>query len=102
METTDMKSLSILSSPIWIVAFAALNTNALAESKGNLQAGSMEYQCRAAVRAQLKGPDCRMAIPPNATSHCNIPSNGEIELMDNKVNECVRRGGPGRQAKTGT
>jgi hypothetical protein len=102
MEPTDMKSLSILGSAIWIVTFAALNTTALAAPKGNLPAASMEYQCRAAVRAELKGPDCRMAIPPNATSHCNIPSNGEIELMDNKVNECVRRGGPGRQAKTGT
>jgi hypothetical protein len=97
METTDMKSLSILSSAICIITCAALNTTALAQP-----AGSMEYQCRAAVRAQLKGPDCRMAIPPNPTSHCNIPTNGEIELMDNKVNECVRRGGPGRQAKTGT
>ena len=27
------------------------------------------------------------------------PSNAEIEVMDNKINECVRRGGPGRQAK---
>jgi hypothetical protein len=101
METTDMKSLSILGLPIWIVTFAALNTTALAEPKGSLRAESVEYQCRAAVRAQLKGPDCRMPIPPNPTSHCNIPTNGEIELMDNKVNECVRRGGPGRQAKIG-
>ena len=95
-----MKSLSIPGSAIWIMAFTALNTTALAEPKG-LQAESMGYQCRAAVRAQLKGPDCRMAIPPNSTSHCNIPTNSEIELMDNKVNECIRRGGPGRQAKTG-
>ena len=96
-----MKSLSILGSAIWIMAFAALNTTALAEPKGKLPAESLGYQCRAAVRAELKGPDCRMAIPPNSTSHCNIPTNGEIELMDNKVNECIRRGGPGRQAKTG-
>jgi hypothetical protein len=95
-----MKSLSILGSAIWIMAFAALNTAALAESKGNLQAESMGYQCRAAVRAEMKGPDCRMAIPPSPTSHCNIPNNADIELMDNKINECVRRGGPGRQAKT--
>jgi hypothetical protein len=97
-----MKSLSILGSAIWIVAFAALNTTALAEPKANrqAQAESMGYQCRAAVRAEMKGPDCRMAIPPNPTSHCNIPNNADIELMDNKINECVRRGGPGRQAKT--
>jgi hypothetical protein len=102
METTDMKALSILGLPISIIAFAALNTAALSAPKGSAQAESVGYQCRAAVRAELKGPDCRMAIPPNATSHCNIPTNGEIELMDNKVNECVRRGGPGRQARAGT
>jgi hypothetical protein len=97
-----MKSLSILGSAISIVAFAALNATALAAPKNNLQAESMGYQCRAAVRAEMKGPDCRMALPPNATSHCNIPNNADIELMDNKVNECVRRGGPGRQAKAGS
>jgi hypothetical protein len=97
-----MKSLSILGWVIWIMAFAASNTAALAEPKGIQQAESMGYQCRAAVRAEMKGPDCRMALPPNATSHCNIPNNADIELMDNKVNECVRRGGPGRQAKYGS
>jgi hypothetical protein len=98
---TRMKSLSILGSAICIMVSAALNTAALAEPKGNLyaEAESMGYQCRAAVRAEMKGPGCRMAIPPDSTSHCNIPTNAEIELMDNKINECVRRGGPGRQAK---
>ena len=76
------------------LAFAASNAAARAESLG--------YQCRAAVRAEMKGPDCRMAVPPNATSHCNIPNNADIELMDNKINECVKRGGPGRQSKTGS
>ena len=91
-----MKSLSILGSAIWIMAFAALNTTALAKAK----AESIGYQCRAAVRAEMKGPDCRMAIPPNPTSHCNIPSNAEVEIMDNKINECIKRGGLGRQSKT--
>jgi hypothetical protein len=95
-----VKSLStrsfIIASSI-CMAGAALNGAALAEPR----AESLGYQCRAAVRAEMKGPDCRMAIPPNATSHCNIPTNAEIELMDDKINECVRRGGPGRQAKTG-
>jgi hypothetical protein len=76
------------------MAFAAFNGAALAESLG--------YQCRAAVRAELRGPDCRVALPPSPTSHCNVPSNAEVEIMDNKINECVRRGGPGRQAKTGS
>ena len=92
-----MKSLStrtfIAGSAIWL-AFAALNGAALAESLG--------YQCRAAVRAEMKGPDCRMAIPPNPTSHCNIPTNAEVEVMDNKILECVKRGGPGRQSKAGS
>jgi hypothetical protein len=91
MEAMDMKSLSILGSAIWVMAFA-----------GNLQAESMGYQCRAAVRAEMKGPDCRMAIPPNPTSHCNIPTNAEVEIMDNKILECAKRGGPGRQSKTGS
>jgi hypothetical protein len=90
-----------LGSAISIVAFATLNTAALAQPKGN-QAESMGYQCRAAVRAEMKGPDCRMALPPNPTSHCNIPTNAEVEVMDNKINKCVKRGGPGRQAKTGS
>ena len=99
-----MKSLSrtgfIAGSVIWM-AFAALNGVALGQEKarGQARAESLGYQCRAAVRAELKGPDCRMAIPPDATSHCNIPSNSQVEIMDNKVNECVRRGGPGRQSK---
>ena len=87
-----------------VIAFAALHGAALAEEKVRVlaEAESLGYQCRAAVRAAMKGPDCRMAIPPNATSHCNIPSNAEVESMDNKVAECVRRGGPGRQAKKGS
>jgi hypothetical protein len=89
-----MKSLStrsFIAGGAVCMAFAGWNGAAQAESLG--------YQCRAAVRAELRGPDCRMPIPPNATSHCNVPSNAEVELMDNKINECVKRGGPGRQAK---
>jgi hypothetical protein len=93
---------SLIAGSAFCVAFAALNGAALAEPKASRQADSLGYLCRAAVRAEMKGPDCRMAIPPNSTSHCNIPSNAEVVLMDNKVNECVRRGGPGRQAKTGS
>lgn len=74
------------------MAFAALNTAALAES--------LEVQCRAAARAELKGPDCRMVMPPNPTSPCNIPTDTQVHLYDNKTLECVKRGGPGRQAKT--
>ena len=92
-----MKSLStrsFIAGSAICMAFAALSAAALAESLG--------YQCRAAVRAEMKGPDCRMALPPSPTSHCNIPSNAEVEVMDNKINECVKRGGPGRRAKIGS
>ena len=92
-----MKSLStrsFITGSAICMAFAALNGAALAESLG--------YQCRAAVRAELKGPDCRMALPPSPTSHCNVPTNAEVEVMDNKINECVKRGGPRRQSKTGS
>jgi hypothetical protein len=100
-----MKSLStrsFIAGSAICMAFGAWSGAALAEPKANrqAQADSLGYQCRAAVRAEMKGPDCRMAIPPNPTSHCNIPTNAEIEVMDNKINECVKRGGPGRQAKT--
>jgi hypothetical protein len=96
-----MKSLStrsFIKGSAICLAFAALNGAALAEARSE----SLGYQCRAAVRAEMKGPDCRMALPPSPTSHCNIPTNAEIEVMDNKINECVKRGGPGRQAKTGS
>jgi hypothetical protein len=98
MEATTMKSLStrrfIFSSAIWM-AFAALNGAALAQAR----AESLEVQCRAAARAELKGPDCRMWMPPDQTSHCNIPSQAEVHIYDNKTLECVKRGGPGRQPK---
>ena len=90
-----MKSLStrsFIAGSAICMAVAALNGAALAESLG--------YQCRAAIRAEMKGPDCRMALPHSPTSHCNIPANADVEIMDNKINECVKRGGPGRQAKT--
>ena len=90
-----MKSLStrsFIAGSAICMAVATWNGAALAESMG--------YQCRAAIRAEMKGPDCRMALPPSPTSHCNIPANADVEIMDNKINECVKRGGPGRQAKT--
>lgn len=99
---TSLSSTRFIAGSVICMAFAAFNGVALAEEKAGVKARaeSMGYQCRAAVRAEMKGPDCRMALPPDATSHCNIPSNAEVERMDNKVAECVRRGGPGRQAKT--
>jgi hypothetical protein len=88
MEATDMKSLAILGSAIWL-AFAALNGAALAESLGD--------QCRAAVRAELRGPDCRMSMP---TAACNMSGQFDVPFFDGRVVGCVKRGGPGRPSKT--
>jgi hypothetical protein len=72
--------------------FMAFNGVAQAEAKDRSEQGwSLGYACRAAIRAELKGPDCRMPLPPDPTSHCNVPSSAEVELMDNKINECVKR-----------
>jgi hypothetical protein len=92
-----MKSLSILGSAIWIMAFAALSTTALAEPKGNLRAESLGDQCRASVRAELRGPDCRMSMP---TAACNMSGQFDVPFFDGRVVECVKRGGPGRPSKT--
>jgi hypothetical protein len=94
-----MKSLwtrSFIAGSTLCMAFAALNGAALTGAR----AESLEVQCRAAARAELKGPDCRMVMPPDATSLCNIPSQAEVHIYDNKTLECVKRGGPGRPSKT--
>jgi hypothetical protein len=82
----------IAGSAIWL-AFASLNAATLAEAR----AESLGDQCRAAVRAELKGPDCRMSMP---TSACNMPGQTDVPFFDQRVVECVKRGGPGRQSKT--
>jgi hypothetical protein len=97
MEVADMKSSSImrfvLGSAICTIAFSDSNRTALAES--------LEVQCRAAVRAELKGPNCRMWIVPNTDAGpCNMTTHNDIPFYDNRVVECVKRGGPGRQSKT--
>ena len=92
----------ILGSAICIMAFAALNGAALAEGKGSVQAQAepLGYLCRAAVRAEIKGPNCRLWHPRTTTDSCNMWPNSQIAWYDNKVLECALRGGPGRQSKT--
>ena len=90
----------ILGSAICIMAFAALNRTALADWKGAAQAESLGVPCRAAVRAEIKGPNCRMWHPPTITDSCNMSTHTQIAYYDNKVLECASRGGPGRQSKT--
>jgi hypothetical protein len=94
-----MKSLStrsFIAGSAICLAFAALTGAALAQAR----AESLEVQCRSAARAELKGPHCRIYGPPDPSSSCNIPTQTEVAFWDNKTLACVRRGGPGRQAKT--
>jgi hypothetical protein len=52
-------------------------------------AESIENQCRAAVRAELKGPNCRMANPRDNSLQvdpCGIPTTGsQMTLYTEKV-----------------
>jgi hypothetical protein len=81
----------ILGSAISMIAFSASNGPALPES--------LEVQCRSAVRADLKGPDCRMYMPPNTETHpCNMSTHGQIAYYDSLVVKCVAQGGPERKS----
>jgi hypothetical protein len=90
-----MKSLStsFFTGSAICLAFAALNGAAAAQAR----AESLGDQCRAAVRAELRGPDCRMSMP---TPACNMSTQFDVPFFDQRVVECVKRGGPGRQSKT--
>jgi hypothetical protein len=81
------------------MACAALNSTALAESV-QARAESLGYQCRAAVRAEIKGTDCRLWHPRTITDSCDMWPHSQIAWYDNKVLECAMRGGPERQAKS--
>jgi hypothetical protein len=82
-------------SAICLLAISALN--------GPVAAESIENQCRAAVRAELKGPNCRMANPRSNSLQvdpCGIPTTGsQMTLYTDKVVQCVAHGGPGRTAR---
>ena len=85
----DMK----LAAGTWLFACLPLiATPALAET-------SIENQCRAAVRAEMEGPDCRLSnVRDNnpMVDPCGIPTaSNQMMLYTEKVVQCVKRGGPG-------
>jgi hypothetical protein len=90
---TSLATRTFIAGSAICMAFAGLNGAALAEAR----AESLGDQCRAAVRAELKGPDCRMSMP---TPFCNMPGQTDVPFFDGRVVDCVKRGGPGRQSKT--
>jgi hypothetical protein len=63
---------------------------------GPIAADSIENQCRAAVRAELMGPQCRVVNPASASDPCYVRNTNLSANCDNKVVQCVARGGPGR------
>ena len=88
---TSLSTRSFVAGSAICIAFAASNGAALAKEE------SLGDQCRAAVRAELRGPDCRMSMP---TPACNMSGQFDVPFFDQRVVECVKRGGPGRQSKT--
>jgi hypothetical protein len=64
-----------------------------------LAAESIENQCRASVRAEMAGANCRIAEPNRSTSDpCRIPEGPKYNLYIDKVMQCVARGA-GRVAR---
>jgi hypothetical protein len=61
-------------------------------------AESVEQQCRASVRAELMGPQCRIANP-DYDDRCYYHYPAGMTNYVNKVVECIGRGGPGRRAR---
>jgi hypothetical protein len=64
-------------------------------------AESIENQCRMAVRAEMMGPNCRVANPnssPPGAYHgndpCYILADTKHVLYIDRVIECVKHGGP--------
>lgn len=66
---------------------------------GPIAAESIENQCRAAVRAELMGPDCRVVNPTSFSDPCYVRNTALSASYDNKVVQCVARGGPRRSAR---
>ena len=66
---------------------------------GPIAAESVENQCRTAVRVELLGPGCRVVNPASSSDPCYIRNTALSANYDNKVVQCVARGGPGRAAR---
>ena len=80
-----------------ILALAA-SFLAILTFSGPVAAESVEQQCRASVRAELMGPQCRIANP-DYDDRCYYHFAAGMTNYVNKVIECVNRGGPGRHAR---
>jgi hypothetical protein len=82
-----------------LVLGAAVLSLATLALGGPLAAESLENQCRAAVRAELMGPGCRVVNPASANDPCYVRNTNLSATYDNKVVQCVARGAPGRSGR---
>jgi hypothetical protein len=64
---------------------------------GPTAAETVENQCRASVRAELMGPQCRIANP-DYDDRCYYHHAAGMTNYVNKVMECIKARGPGRRA----
>ena len=80
--TSPSTTTFILGAAICITAVSASNRTALAQSLGARPSlgvqQSLGVECRAAVRAEIKGPGCRMWMPPTFEDGCNMSSHTQI------------------------
>jgi hypothetical protein len=99
-----MKSMCSLGPAVFVLAFVILNGPSVAGPLDveilNSQS-SIESQCRGAVLAELKGPNCRQVVwvyHEPASPSCYVSRDQQPYYMD-KVIQCVARGGPGRASR---
>jgi hypothetical protein len=97
-----MKSMCSLGPAVFVLAFVILNGPSVAgplDVEVLTSQSSIESKCRAAVRAELKGPNCRQVVwVYHGPDPCYFGTFEQPYYID-KVIQCVARGGPGRAAR---
>jgi hypothetical protein len=97
-----MKSMCSLGPAVFVLAFVILNGPSVAgplDVEVLTPQSSIESQCRGAVRAELKGPNCRQVVYVwHGPDPCYFGI-FEQPFYTDKVIQCVARGGPGRAAR---
>jgi hypothetical protein len=100
-----MKSVRLLGPAVFVFAFVFLDGPSVAgplDVEVLTPQSSIESKCRSAVRAELKGPDCRQVwvhdTDLGTVGPCYVPTYQQPYFMD-KVIQCVARGGPRRAAR---
>jgi hypothetical protein len=90
---------SLRNAVVWLAA----GSIAIFAFTADASAESLENQCRIAVRAEMMGPDCRMANPKTSSGGytagdpCYILGDTKTAFYIDKVIACVKRGGPGKR-----